>query len=103
MIFSSCLILCGLLWVISQTCPSPLPRPAPSNVEFVMFVSSEGKTHADSLWDYVHAHSGLRTKLSKEMARKGILGESLSSLNQVTVTVMAKQWGLVTFLVWAVR
>ena len=46
---------------------------------------------------------GLRTKLSKDMARKGTLGESLSSLNQVTVTVMAKQWSLVTFLAWAVR
>lgn len=54
---------------------------------------------ADSLWDYVHAHSGLRTELSYKMAREGSMGESLSSLNQVTATVMAKQWGLVTFLV----
>lgn len=90
-------------FLMSQTCWSPIPRPPPSDVERVMFVSSEGETQTDILWNYLHAHSGLRTELSQEMARKWTLGESLSSLNQVTVTVMAEHWLLVTFLVWAVR
>lgn len=72
--FSSCLILCGLVWVISQTCWSSLPRPAPSDVELIMFVSSKGEMRADSLWDYVHAHSGLRTKLPKRWQEMGHRG-----------------------------
>jgi len=54
---SICFMLCGLLWVIPQACQPPLPRPAPSDVEFVMFVSSKGKTCANSLWDREHVRS----------------------------------------------
>lgn len=49
-------------------------RPAPSSLEFVMFIPLKGEACVDSIWDYAYAYSGLRTKLSKMMARKGTQG-----------------------------
>lgn len=56
-----------------------------------------GNARRQSL-NYVQAHGGLRANLSE-----GMVGENLSSLNQVTLTVTAKQQRVVSFRVWAVR